>query len=67
MPGAGKPERADAGRSSSTLSESIIVAFAAALLALEDAALSKRLVTWRSRQTRAVVHNPEDQPRSTHR
>jgi len=41
--------------------------FAAALLALEDAALSKRLVTWRSRQTRAVVHNPEDQPRSTHR
>jgi 5-(carboxyamino)imidazole ribonucleotide mutase len=41
--------------------------FAAALLALEDAALSKRLVAWRSRQTRAVARNPEDQPRSPRR
>jgi 5-(carboxyamino)imidazole ribonucleotide mutase len=41
--------------------------FAAALLALEDAALCKRLTAWRSRQTRAVVRNPEDQPGSTRR
>ena len=41
--------------------------FAAALLALDDAALSRRLVSWRSRQTRAVVLNPEDQPRSKKR
>ena len=41
--------------------------FAAALLSLEDAALSKRLGAWRSRQTRAVVLNPEDQPRSKRR
>jgi 5-(carboxyamino)imidazole ribonucleotide mutase len=40
--------------------------FAASLLALEDAALSKRLTAWRSRQTRAVVRNP-DQPGSTRR
>ena len=41
--------------------------FAASLLALEDSALSQRLGAWRSRQTRAVVHNPEDQPRSKSR
>jgi 5-(carboxyamino)imidazole ribonucleotide mutase len=41
--------------------------FAAALLALEDAGLSKRLGAWRSRQTRAVVLNPQAQPKSKHR
>jgi 5-(carboxyamino)imidazole ribonucleotide mutase len=41
--------------------------FAAALLALEDAALSKRLEAWRSRQTRAVALEPENQPRSKRR
>jgi len=41
--------------------------FAAALLALEDAALSQRLAAWRSRQTRAVALSPEDQPRSKRR
>jgi 5-(carboxyamino)imidazole ribonucleotide mutase len=41
--------------------------FAAALLALEDAALSKRLTAWRSRQTRAVVLHPEDQAGSKRR
>jgi 5-(carboxyamino)imidazole ribonucleotide mutase len=38
--------------------------FAAALLALEDAGLSKRLGAWRSRQTHAVVLNPQAQPKS---
>jgi len=41
--------------------------FAAALLALEDAALSQRLTSWRSRQTRAVALSPQDQPRSKRR
>jgi 5-(carboxyamino)imidazole ribonucleotide mutase len=41
--------------------------FAAALLSLEDAALAKRLGAWRSRQTRAVVLHPKDQPRSKRR
>jgi 5-(carboxyamino)imidazole ribonucleotide mutase len=34
--------------------------FAASMLALEDAALAKRLQTWRKRQTAAVAHFPED-------
>jgi 5-(carboxyamino)imidazole ribonucleotide mutase len=33
--------------------------FAAALLALEDAALAKRLARWRARQTQSVVRVPE--------
>ena len=41
--------------------------FAAALLALEDSVLSKRLGAWRSRQTRGVVLHPEDQPKSKRR
>lgn len=32
--------------------------FAAALLALEDAALAKRLAAWRNRQTKSVGHSP---------
>jgi len=34
--------------------------FAAALLALDDARLAKRLEAWRARQTRSVALNPED-------
>jgi 5-(carboxyamino)imidazole ribonucleotide mutase len=34
--------------------------FAAALLALEDTRLSKRLEAWRARQTRSVALHPED-------
>lgn len=34
--------------------------FAAALLALEDRALAKRLATWRRRQTDSVALSPED-------
>ena len=41
--------------------------FAAALLALEDGALSKRLEAWRSRQTRLVARHPEDKPKSKRR
>ena len=37
--------------------------FAAAVLALEDEGLSKRLARWRSRQTKAVSLNPEDTPK----
>ena len=33
--------------------------FAAALIALEDAALSRRLESWRGRQTRSVARTPE--------
>ena len=33
--------------------------FAASMLALEDAAVSKRLEAWRSRQTRSVAERPE--------
>ncbi|HEX3485526.1 MAG TPA: 5-(carboxyamino)imidazole ribonucleotide mutase [Micropepsaceae bacterium] len=37
--------------------------FAAALLGLEDAALAKRLETWRSRQTKSVALSPADRPK----
>jgi len=37
--------------------------FAAALLALEDARLAKRLEAWRAKQTKAVALMPEDGPR----
>jgi 5-(carboxyamino)imidazole ribonucleotide mutase len=32
--------------------------FAASILALEDAALAKRLAAWRNRQTKSVGHSP---------
>ena len=38
--------------------------FAASLLALEDAALGKRLEAWRSRQTRSVAEKPDGEPGS---
>ncbi len=41
--------------------------FAASLLALEDGALSKRLETWRARQTKSVAVTPEDAPKRTRR
>jgi 5-(carboxyamino)imidazole ribonucleotide mutase len=34
--------------------------FAAAVLALQDEALAKRLARWRARQTKSVAHTPED-------
>ena len=34
--------------------------FAAALLALEDSRLARRLETWRGRQTRSVARTPDD-------
>jgi 5-(carboxyamino)imidazole ribonucleotide mutase len=37
--------------------------FAAAILALEDEALSRRLEAWRAQQTRAVALSPEDSPK----
>ena len=37
--------------------------FAAAVLALEDDALAKRLARWRSRQTKSVASEPEDKKR----
>jgi 5-(carboxyamino)imidazole ribonucleotide mutase len=37
--------------------------FAAALLALDDARLAKRLEAWRARQTRSVALHPEDRKR----
>ena len=37
--------------------------FAAALLALEDEKLAKRLAAWRARQTKAVAMTPEGKPR----
>jgi 5-(carboxyamino)imidazole ribonucleotide mutase len=37
--------------------------FAAAILALDDAALAKRLETWRARQTRAVALTPDGKAR----
>ena len=37
--------------------------FAAALIALDDPALSKRLESWRTRQTKAVALLPEDKPK----
>ena len=37
--------------------------FAAALLALSDAQLAKRLERWRARQTKAVPFLPDDRPR----
>jgi len=36
--------------------------FAAAVLALNDSRLAKRLAAWRARQTRAVALDPEDAP-----
>ena len=36
--------------------------FAAALLALEDEKLGRRLTAWRVRQTKAVALSPEDRP-----
>ena len=41
--------------------------FAAAILALEDAALAKRLETWRTRQTRAVALAPTGKVRRVKR
>jgi len=41
--------------------------FAASLLALADANLSKRLEAWRARQTDAVVLHPDDKPKSKRR
>ena len=38
--------------------------FAVSLLALEDAAVSKRLEAWRSRQTRLVAETPDGKPGS---
>jgi len=37
--------------------------FAAAILAIEDESLSKRLARWRSRQTKGVSFRPEEAPR----
>jgi 5-(carboxyamino)imidazole ribonucleotide mutase len=37
--------------------------FAAALLALQDKALAKRLARWRARQTKSVAPTPEDKQR----
>src|SRR4029077_13615816 len=37
--------------------------FAAALLALEDKALAKRLESWRARQTKSVGLPPDDSPK----
>jgi 5-(carboxyamino)imidazole ribonucleotide mutase len=37
--------------------------FAAALLALEDGVLGRRLESWRARQTRSVVLSPDDVPK----
>jgi len=37
--------------------------FAAALLALDDSALGRRLESWRSRQTRSVAHFPDGAPK----
>ena len=34
--------------------------FAAAILALDDGALGRRLESWRARQTRSVAHSPDD-------
>jgi 5-(carboxyamino)imidazole ribonucleotide mutase len=34
--------------------------FAAALIGLEDSAVSRRLESWRSRQTRSVARSPQD-------
>ena len=39
--------------------------FAAALLALEDAGLARRLARWRARQTKSVAPTPEDQKKRT--
>ena len=37
--------------------------FGAALIALDDPALGKRLESWRARQTRSVVHSPDGAPK----
>jgi len=37
--------------------------FAAALLALDDGALGRRLESWRARQTRSVAHFPDGAPK----
>jgi 5-(carboxyamino)imidazole ribonucleotide mutase len=37
--------------------------FAAALIALEDGVVGRRLDSWRARQTRSVAHSPHDAPK----
>ena len=41
--------------------------FAASLLALDDAALAKRLETWRRKQTKAVAHSPQSNKQRGHK
>lgn len=41
--------------------------FAAALLALDDGALGRRLESWRARQTRSVTHFPDGAPKKKRR